>query len=98
MLKENQLSPKEVEFSRQIASVIIHVERIIGLVKNRYISLHRSLPTTLTKSISDVANDCDTTSLDRLVPVSCALVNLEGGIVYNGALFTITGNIALLLL
>ena len=82
---KKQLSPKEVELSRQIASVRIHVERIIGLVKNRYKILDRSLPTTLIKSISDEANDCDITSVDKLVTVCCALVNLGGGIVYNEA-------------
>ena len=79
------MSPKEVELSRQIASVRIHVERIIGLVKNRYKILDRSLPTTLIKSISDEANDCDITSMEKLVIVCCAIVNLGGGIVYNEA-------------
>ena len=82
---KEQLSPKEVELSRQIASVRIHVERIIGLVKNKYKILDRSLPTTLIKSISDEANDCDITNEDKLVTVCCALVNLGSGIVYNEA-------------
>ena len=44
MKGKKQLRAKEVEVSRQIASVRIHVERVIRLIKNRYKILDCVLP------------------------------------------------------
>ena len=56
---KKQLSSKEVETSRQIANVRIHVERTIGLIKNIYRIIDGTLPITLLKSLSDEADDCE---------------------------------------
>ena len=44
MKGKKQLRAKEVEVSRQIASVRIHVERVIRLIENRYKILDCVLP------------------------------------------------------
>ena len=33
---KKQLTPKEVETTRQIANVCFHIERVIGLMKNKF--------------------------------------------------------------
>ena len=56
---KKQLSGKEVEVSRQIASVCIHVERVSRLIKNRYKILNCVLPLTLLKTLSEEGVECE---------------------------------------
>ena len=44
---KSQLNQKEVEFSQRLARVRIHVERVIGLMKNKYTLLQGTLPICL---------------------------------------------------
>ena len=48
---KSQLTQKEVEFSHRLAKVRIHVERVIGLMKNKYTLLQGTLPVSLMKHI-----------------------------------------------
>ena len=75
---KQQLSKREVEQSRQLAHVPIHVERVIGALKNRYTILQSQLPISLIKRKldKDVA-----TLIDKLLTVSAALTNLGEPIV-----------------
>ena len=72
-----------MEISRQIASVRIHVERVIGLIKNRYKIWHYVLPLPLLKTLSEEGVECEIANIDKLFTVCVVLVNLGEGIVYN---------------
>ena len=72
---KSQLSAEEVKQSRELARVRIHVERLIGMVKQKYSILEGTLP------ISFIKDDSDVTVADKLMVVCCALVNLCHSIV-----------------
>ena len=67
-----QLSREEVERSRQMAMVRIHVERVIGVMKNRYTILQSRLPVSLIKRKGNE----DIATVDKLLTVCAALTNL----------------------
>ena len=71
-----QLSQKEVEHSRQIARVRIHVERVIGQMRKKYKILKNTLPINLIRCPSK--NNC---VIDRILIVTAALTNLSNSIV-----------------
>ena len=74
---KTQLSQKEVEVSKQMSQVRIHVERIIGLLKNKYTILKGPLSTVLVKH----KNDTDLARIDKLLVVCSALTNLSASVV-----------------
>ena len=80
---KSQLSAKEVEVSRKIASVRIHIERGIGLLKNRYTISQGILPLRLLKSIKDEGVSATFANCDKIFTVRAALTNLGDSILYN---------------
>ena len=69
---KKQLDAKGVEVSWQIASVRIHVERVIGLIKSRYNVVDCVLPLTLLKTLSEEVVKCEIANIDKLFTV-CAV-------------------------
>lgn len=73
---EKELSKIEVEQTRSIANIRIHVERVIGNICKKYGILSATQPIDFA-----VARDRDKTTLDKIVAVSCALTNLCDSVV-----------------
>ena len=73
---KKQLEKIQVDWSRELSVVRIHVERIIGVLKQKYTILQNVLPITF---IAD-KDDQDAT-VDKLVRVCSALVNLYPSVV-----------------
>ena len=67
-----QLSRKEVDWSRELAHVRIHVERVIGLLRNKFIIFQSTIPIKLLMSKSGV----DENVIDDTIVVCAALCNL----------------------
>ena len=73
---KKQLSAQEVEETRKIA-VRIHVERVIGLDRRKYVILQSILPTELVKAKPGES----LAPIDKIARVCCALTNLSESIV-----------------
>ena len=69
---KKQLEKQEVDWSRELSIVRIHVERVIGVLKQKYTILQGTLPISL---INDNDDDNETT-IDKIVRVCCALINM----------------------
>lgn len=67
-----QLSQREVEFSRQLSSIRIHVERAIGRMKN-----YKILQTTLPISLIKRDHETEFATIDKIVFTCAALCNLH---------------------
>ena len=78
---KNQMSLHEVECSHRIAKVRIHdVERVIGLLKNKYTILQSTLSISLLKC----KNNTEHAFIDKLFNSLCAsLINISPGIVLH---------------
>ena len=70
---KTQLEKVQVDWSRELSIVRIHVERVIGIVKQKYTILQSILPISL---ISDGLQDVVNSTVDKIVHVCCALVNI----------------------
>lgn len=76
---KRQLSRREVEETRQIARIRIHVERVIGQLRKKYKILSNTLPISLLNCPLD-ANRVNCT-IDRILIVTAALTNLSNSVV-----------------
>lgn len=71
---KQQLHPLEIERTRKIANVRIHVERVIGFLKRKFLLLHQIIPMSmLSRPICETDDAC---VLDKIMTVCCSLCNL----------------------
>ena len=74
---KNQLTASEVEETRTIANVRIHVERVIGNVRQKFPILQSTLPIHfIVKRVGE-----DFPLIDRIVRICCALNNVCDSVV-----------------
>ncbi len=74
---KSQLSAIEVENTRTIANVRIHVEHVIGVVRQKYSILKGTLPIEFVSK----AIDKESSHIDKIIRVCCALCNVCDSVV-----------------
>lgn len=76
---KKQMNPVDIEESRKLSSVRIHVERVIGTLKQKYTILHETLPIDLIK----YKYEDNIMVIDKIVLVCSVLFNLNPSIVIS---------------
>ena len=74
---KSQLSAIEIEDTRKIANVRIHVERVIGCVKQKFKILQSTIPIHFVS----IRKGEDVPLIDRIVCVCCALNNVCNSVI-----------------
>ena len=69
---KKQLEKVDVDWSREISVVRIHVERVIGVLKQKYTILQNIVPISLMKDTKGT-----TSTIDKIVRVCCACLNIN---------------------
>ena len=69
---QNQLKPADVEFSRKISNLRVHVERVIGSIRNRFKIWASRLPIHFFHG-----HDDDVPIVDKMMLFCCALSNVN---------------------
>ena len=74
---KSQLSALEIEDTRKIANVWIHIERVIGCVRQKYHILQSTLPIHFVSTRKGE----ETPLIDRIIRICCALNNVCNSVV-----------------
>ena len=68
---KKQLSKMEVDTARRLPSVRIHVEHVIGVIRQKYTILQSTPPINMIMC----GEDSELSAIDKMVTVACTLCN-----------------------
>lgn len=74
---KKQLDPVDLENTRCLASLRIHIERVKRVLRQK----HTVLQSTVPISFTDIDRENDVTYLDKIVSICCALTNVSESVV-----------------
>lgn len=72
---KTQLEKQDIDWSRKLSIVRIHVERVIGILKQKYSILQGTM------RISFITDNETESTVDKIVRVCCACINMCPSIV-----------------